>query len=72
MPGGREATKVIQANQIHVSEQRPHAVDAPPVAGLTQRVPVVNRVAPELTVGAEVIGRNSTHKPRTIALIELE
>ena len=42
--------KVIQANHVHVGEQGAHAIDAPAIAGAAQRVPVIDRVAPELSL----------------------
>src|SRR5262249_55853991 len=62
MPGRREPTKMIQTNHIHVRKQRTYAVDAPAKARLPQRVPVVDRVAPKLSLGAEGIGGHAGHE----------
>src|SRR2546422_7785466 len=49
-------SKMIETDHIHVGEQRTESIDAPAIAGLSQRLPVVDGVAPELSLGAEVIG----------------
>src|SRR5215813_13691617 len=56
MPRGRERTKMIQTDHIHVGKQRTYAIDAPTIASLSQGLPVVDGVTPELPLGAEVIG----------------
>src|SRR5260370_37771605 len=62
VPGGGELTKMIQPNQIQVSQQRLHAVDAPSVAGPANHLPVIHGVAPELPLGAEIVGRDASDK----------
>src|SRR5712692_10628907 len=57
VPRGREAAEVIQANRIHVSEQGTQPVDRPPIAGCAQGLPVVNGIAPQLSLRAEVVGK---------------
>ena len=51
VPGGRERAEMIQADQVHVSQQRAESVDPPGIAGPAMRLPVVDRVAPELPCG---------------------
>src|SRR5262245_16588822 len=72
MPGGREPTKMIETNHIHVGEQRTDAIDAPAIAGLPQRVPVVDGVAPELTLGAEIIWGHAGHKLWPLVFVQQE
>src|SRR5262249_173848 len=61
MPRCCESTKMVKANHIHMGEQSTHAIDAPAIASLPQRLPVVDRVAPELSLRAKVIGRYACH-----------
>src|SRR5215469_2831047 len=55
VPGGRECTEMIQANHVYVSQQGAHAVDPPTIAGPTKGVPVIDRITPELPLGAESV-----------------
>ena len=72
VPGGRKSAEVIQPNRIHVSKQGTHAINRPPIAGCAKRVPVVNRISPQLSLRAEVVRRDSGHKSRPAMLIEKE
>src|SRR5882757_7387365 len=47
VPGGRESAEMVQADRVHVSQQRAQAVDAPAEAGTTKYVPVIDGIAPE-------------------------
>ena len=46
--------------------------DPPAVAVVSHTVPVIERVAPELTVGGEVIGRDARDLRRAALIVELE
>src|SRR5580700_2510282 len=70
MPCSREPAEVIQTNHIDVSQQSAQPIDAPPITSRTNGIPVVNRIAPQLTLRAEIIGRNSSHEARPPLLIE--
>jgi hypothetical protein len=72
VPGGREATEMVQTNHIHVSQQRTEAIDAPAIAGPAQLVPVVDGVAPELSLGAEIIGGHAGHEARPVLFVQQE
>src|ERR1700691_1654519 len=72
VPCSREPTEVIQANHIDVSQQSTQTIDAPPITSRTRGIPVVNRIAPQLTGCAEIIGRNSGDEARPMLLIEQE
>src|SRR5205823_5862840 len=54
-PGRFEATEVIDAHQVHQFQQMAEAGDPPRVAFGGHRLPVVQRVAPQLAAGAEVV-----------------
>src|ERR1700691_4303906 len=58
VPRSREPAEVIQANHIDVSQQSTQPIDAPPITSRTHCIPVVNGIAPQLTLRAEIIGRN--------------
>src|SRR5262249_55330371 len=70
MPRCCESTKMVKANHIHMGEQSMHAIDAPAIASLSQRLPVVDGVAPELSVGAEVIGRYTSYELWLVLLVQ--
>src|SRR5262249_33925927 len=72
MPGGREPTKMIQANHIYVREQRAYTIDAPAIASALHRVPVIDRVSPQLSLRAEVIGGHASHKLWSMLFIQQE
>ena len=72
MPGGREAAEVIQSNRVHVGQQGAQSVDAPAIACPAQRLPVIDGVAPELSLGAEVVRRHAGHEARPALLVEQE
>src|SRR3984885_1172973 len=72
VPCSRESAEVIQANHIDVSQQHPQPIDAPPITSRTHRIPVVNGIAPHLTLGAEIIRRNSGNEARPMRFIEQE
>src|SRR5580704_1089397 len=72
VPGSREAAEVIQANHIDVSQHSTQPIDAPPITTRMHGVPVVNGIAPQLTLRAEIIGRNSGNEAWPMLLIQLE
>src|ERR1700730_11585347 len=72
VPRGLEPAEVIQANHIDVSQQSTQPIDAPPITSRTHGIPVINGIAPQLTLCAEIIGRNSGDEAWTMLLIEQE
>ena len=62
VPGRREPAEMIEADQVHVRQKRAKTIDPPPVPVRAERLPIVNRVAPQLPCRAEVIGRHAHHK----------
>jgi len=69
MPGGREAAEMVQSHGIHMCQKRPQTIDAPAVTGVAHSVPVIDRIAPELPRGAEIIRRNTRDKTRPVLLV---
>src|SRR5271155_3183028 len=72
VPRRREPAEVIQANHIDVSQHGAQPIDAPPITSRTHGIPVVNGIAPQLTLCAEIIGRNSGDEFWPMLLIEQE
>src|SRR5258708_37357424 len=61
---------MIQAHDVYVSQQRSQAVDAPPVTGPPKRLPVIDRIAPQLPLCAEIVGRNTGNKLRPVMFVQ--
>src|ERR1700688_425004 len=72
MPRGCESTEVIQPNYVCVSQQNAQPIDAPAITNRTKGVPVVNRIAPQLSLRAEIVGRNAGDEAWPTLLIEKE
>jgi hypothetical protein len=61
---------MIQAHDVYVSQQRSQAVDAPPVTGPPKRLPIIDGIAPQLPLCAEIVGRNAGNKSRPVMFIQ--
>src|SRR2546428_458217 len=72
LPVGLEPAEVVEADEVHEPERGAEALDPPRVAGPVHLLPAVERVAPELAGGAEVIGRHAGHERRRPVGLELE
>src|SRR5213594_1830289 len=72
VPRGAKSSKMVEPHQVHVSQQGFQPVQAPAVARATQRFPVIHRVAPKLSLGAEIVGRHAGHEARSEAVVELK
>src|SRR5258705_791550 len=72
VPGGGECAEMVQADRCHVSQQGAQAVDGPAVTGTTKRVPVIDGVAPELSLGAEVVRRHTGNDAWSVARVQQE
>src|SRR5579871_5652206 len=72
MPGGCKSAEVVQTNRVHVKQQGANPINRPAVAGCAQCIPVVNRIAPQLSLRTEVVRRNPRYKSRPAVLIEQE
>ena len=72
VPGGSKRAKVIQPNHVHMGQQGADPFDPPGIAGARMGLPVVNRVAPELSLRAEVIRRNARHETRPAPFVQQE
>ena len=63
---------MIEAYDVHVSEQSAQPVNAPAIARPPEAFPIVNRIAPELPLRAEVIGRHAGDEACPALLIQKE
>jgi hypothetical protein len=63
---------VIDAQEIEACELRADALEPPAEAAPLHRVPVVERIAPVLTVGVEVVGRHAGNRERLAVRVERE
>src|SRR5271168_56449 len=72
VPRGPEAAEVIEANHIDMIQQGAQPVDAPAISSRTKGIPVVNRIAPQLPLRAEVVGRNSGDEAGAALLVQQE
>src|SRR6266498_3300180 len=61
---------MIQANHVDMSQQRAQPRDAPRIAGLPESVPVVDGVAPKLSLRAEEIGRHTGNEAWPVLLVQ--
>src|ERR1035441_6450766 len=67
-----EAAKVVQTDHIHHLERRSQSIDPPLVSSGLHVIPAINRISPELSVGAEIIGRNPGHLSGTAVGVEFK
>ena len=72
VPGRLEAAKVIDANRVEVIQPRLEPIDPPAIARLSERLPVIDRVPPQLALGAEIIRRNAGDDPGLRLVVQEE
>src|SRR6516162_1234421 len=53
-----ETTEVIQTDYIDMRQQSLQPLHTPPITSGTKGIPVVNRIAPQLPLRAEIVRRN--------------
>lgn len=70
MPRGGESPKMIQTNSIHMREERAQPIDRSSIPRGTQRIPVINRVAPQLTLRAEIVRRDACDETWPTLVVE--
>ncbi len=70
LPVRLERTEVIDPHQIEPAQLRPQPVEPPAEAVSLHRVPVVQRIAPQLAVGVEVVGRHAGDGQRLAVRVE--
>ena len=72
LPGGNKTAEVIEPDNVDEFQQSAQAIEAPAVPGAFQRLPVVNRIAPKLSLRREIIRRYARDKTCAAAGVEVE
>ena len=72
LPVRLEAAEVVEAHAVDEHQRHAKALDPPGEAGARHRIPAVERVAPALAGGAEVVGRHPGDECRRAVLGEEE
>src|SRR5215472_4963850 len=72
VPRGGETAEMVQAHSVDVMQKRTQTIDTPAVPGATNSLPIIDRIAPELPGGAEIIGRDTRDKTWPILRVEQE
>ena len=67
-----EPAEMIEPHYVHLFEARDKPVQPPAIAALLQRFPIVERIAPELAGGAEIVRRHSGDDGRLAMLVEIK
>ena len=67
-----ETAEMVDANDVAQREDRTHALDPPAIAFLRVFAPFVERVAPTLSGGAEVVGRHPGDNARVAVALQVE
>ncbi len=71
-PVGLEAAEVVEADDVIKLAGAADAVDPPVEAALGQHIPAIERVAPALAGGREVVGRHAGDANGLQVLVQLE
>src|SRR5216683_1187288 len=72
LPTSCKPAEVIDAGDVDDLQAGPHALNPPAKTVLQHPLPVVERITPELSSGAEIIRRYAGHDYRPAVSIELE
>src|SRR5262250_2386069 len=72
MPRSAKRPEVVEPNQINMCQQRLKSVNAPAITRAEKRFPVIHRVTPELSFGAEIIRRYAGNELWPEIRIEME
>ena len=71
-PIGGKPAEVVDAHTVKQGAGGAHAAHPPRVTGLLHIVPIIDRVAPKLTVRGEIVRRNTRDAARMALVVELE
>src|SRR5262249_33532187 len=69
-PARGETAEMIQPDDVHVREQCADPANEPFVALAGKGFQIINRIPPELSRRAEVVGWHTAHKTRAAALVQ--
>ena len=72
LPVGHESPEMVDSNVVEQGQIPGEPSDPPLIAGFAVSVPTVDRVAPELAVGAEVIRWNAGHRQGAAGFVQLK
>ena len=72
LPVGHESPEMVDSNVVEQGQISGEPEDPPLITGIAVNVPTVDRVAPELAVGAEVIRWNAGHRHGAAGVVELK
>src|SRR4029077_4478627 len=72
VPGSGKCSKMVKPDHVDIRQQCTEAINAPPVARCSDRVPVIDRITPELPQRAEIIWRYSANEACPVSFIQLE
>src|SRR5262249_17774706 len=72
VPGGGKSPKMVEPDHVDICQQRAEPLNAPPVPCGSDGAPVIDRIPPELSQRAEIIGRYSGNEAWPVSFIELE
>ena len=67
-----KADEMIEAERVEALQRRLEAGQPPGIPGLAEHGPVVQRVAPTLAIGAEVVRGNTRHHALLPFTVQLE
>ena len=71
-PEGHQASKMVDPDPVKVSQVVPDALQPPVVSGGLQPIPAVDRMAPQLTGGAEIVRRDAGNTPGKQLIVQFE
>jgi hypothetical protein len=63
---------VIETNQVYVRQQGTDSIYTPSIAGGAKRIPVVDRIAPQLPLCAEIVGRHPGNESGSAMFVQQE
>ena len=72
VPRGCESAEVIKPNDVDMIQKCTQSVDAPSITGRTKGIPIVDRVAPQLSLSAEIIRWNPGDEARPAMFVQQE
>src|SRR5690606_18252509 len=72
LPVGGEAAEVVDTHDVDLRQRAPQPRDPPRVAARLVHVPAVERVAPALAGGREVVWRHAGDHRRAAVVVEVE
>src|SRR5208337_576799 len=66
------AAEMVEPHQVEEGERSAETLNPPPESVGLQHIPAIDRIAPKLPGGAEVVGRHAGHHGRMASIVEVE